>query len=259
MAAIVFRASELQLAHVTLGTLADTAADVDGFARAGVALLPRLVACELATFSACRLDSGHREVISSQRLAIGKSEIEVFDRHFFEHPLVQAHGTRRSARTERIDDLVARPLFRRSALFNEYYRPLGIEHVMAMPLHVDERLLVSFVFNRRGRGFDEHERGLLDLLRPQLAAWYRCMRQAGEPAKGDGAGLRDRLTAREAEVLTWVAAGKANRDIAAILGASVRTIEKHLEHAYEKLGVETRTAAAMRFAPRPRCKSNLES
>ncbi len=52
------------------------------------------------------------------------------------------------------------------------------------------------------------------------------------------------LTAREAEVLTWVARGKTNRDIADILGMSPRTVNKHLEHVFEKLGVETRTAAA---------------
>lgn len=55
-----------------------------------------------------------------------------------------------------------------------------------------------------------------------------------------------RLTPREHEVLGWVSAGKTNRDIAAILGASRRTVEKHLERVYVKLGVETRTAAAMR-------------
>lgn len=53
-----------------------------------------------------------------------------------------------------------------------------------------------------------------------------------------------RLTAREAEVLSWVARGKTNRDIAEILGMSPRTVNKHLEHVFEKLGVETRTAAA---------------
>jgi DNA-binding NarL/FixJ family response regulator len=55
------------------------------------------------------------------------------------------------------------------------------------------------------------------------------------------------LTRREREVLEWVAAGKKNRDIAQIVGARPRTIEKHLEHIYEKLGVEGRTAAAMRL------------
>ena len=51
------------------------------------------------------------------------------------------------------------------------------------------------------------------------------------------------LTPREAEVMVWVARGKTNRDVAEILGMSPRTVNKHLEHIYEKLGVETRTAA----------------
>jgi DNA-binding NarL/FixJ family response regulator len=52
------------------------------------------------------------------------------------------------------------------------------------------------------------------------------------------------LTLRETEVLSWLAKGKTNRDIGDILGMSPRTVNKHLEHIFEKLGVETRTAAA---------------
>jgi DNA-binding CsgD family transcriptional regulator len=52
------------------------------------------------------------------------------------------------------------------------------------------------------------------------------------------------LTHREGEVLSWVAKGKTNRDIADILGMSPRTVNKHLEHIFDKLGVETRSAAA---------------
>jgi DNA-binding CsgD family transcriptional regulator len=52
------------------------------------------------------------------------------------------------------------------------------------------------------------------------------------------------LTLRESEVLYWVAKGKTNRDIGDILGASPATVKKHLERIHEKLGVETRTAAA---------------
>jgi len=68
----------------------------------------------------------------------------------------------------------------------------------------------------------------------------------------EGAAARDedvlrqrlKLTAREAEVLLWLAHGKANRDIATILGLSPRTVDKHLEQIYGKLGVENRTTAA---------------
>lgn len=59
-----------------------------------------------------------------------------------------------------------------------------------------------------------------------------------------------RLTGREAEVLMWVARGKTNRDIGDILDISPRTVNKHLDHIYAKLGVETRTAAAALAANR---------
>ena len=51
------------------------------------------------------------------------------------------------------------------------------------------------------------------------------------------------LTPRENDVLGWLAKGKTNRDIADILGMSPRTVNKHLEHIFIKLGVETRSAA----------------
>jgi len=54
---------------------------------------------------------------------------------------------------------------------------------------------------------------------------------------------RLKLTRREAEVLLWLSRGKSNRDIAQILDVSFRTINKHLEQIYPKLGVETRTSA----------------
>jgi DNA-binding CsgD family transcriptional regulator len=52
------------------------------------------------------------------------------------------------------------------------------------------------------------------------------------------------VTEREAEVLLWIARGKSNRDIAEILDLSPRTVNKHLEQIYAKLGVENRTSAA---------------
>ena len=54
------------------------------------------------------------------------------------------------------------------------------------------------------------------------------------------------ITRREREILALVAAGKTNAEIGTILTISGRTVQKHLEHIFEKLGVETRTAAAVR-------------
>ena len=54
------------------------------------------------------------------------------------------------------------------------------------------------------------------------------------------------LSPREAQVLLWIAQGKNNEEIGVILGASRNTIKKHVLHVLEKLGVETRNAAAIR-------------
>lgn len=54
------------------------------------------------------------------------------------------------------------------------------------------------------------------------------------------------LTQRESEVLLWIARGKSNKDIGDILGLSPRTVNKHLEQVYTKLGVENRASAAIK-------------
>ncbi len=53
------------------------------------------------------------------------------------------------------------------------------------------------------------------------------------------------LSRRETEVLAWIARGKSDAETAMILGISARTVAKHLEHIFQKLGVESRMAAAV--------------
>ncbi|MDE3011207.1 MAG: response regulator transcription factor [Pseudomonadota bacterium] len=74
--------------------------------------------------------------------------------------------------------------------------------------------------------------------------WLVGVRWDGGDARTPALALRFGLTPRESEVLYWVALGKTNRDIAGILDMSPRTADKHLQHVLDKLGVETRTAAA---------------
>jgi len=68
-----------------------------------------------------------------------------------------------------------------------------------------------------------------------------------EPIGGREAGILKTalsLTVRESEVLVWISSGKSNRDISEILNISPRTVNKHLEQIFTKLGVENRAAAA---------------
>ncbi len=80
----------------------------------------------------------------------------------------------------------------------------------------------------------------------QISANEVLLRLTSVDQASDEQALRKRLnlTAREAEVLLWISRGKTNRDIADILGLSPRTVNKHLEQIYAKIGVENRAAAA---------------
>jgi DNA-binding CsgD family transcriptional regulator len=71
------------------------------------------------------------------------------------------------------------------------------------------------------------------------------MQEVSDESVIEAIALSFKLTRKEAEVLYWVVKGKINRDIGDILGSSPMTVKKHLEHVFAKLGVETRTAAAM--------------
>jgi DNA-binding NarL/FixJ family response regulator len=80
----------------------------------------------------------------------------------------------------------------------------------------------------------------------QIGVDENLLRVLEGDAGNDQTVLKARLmvTDREAEVLLWIARGKSNRDIAEILSLSPRTVNKHLEQIYTKLGVENRTSAA---------------
>lgn len=366
----LLRARELTSCLEFLGRLAASANTWTRFAEAAVNGLPDLVASEITTLSVCDLRSGKRRVFGSAGSLLGDDEKASFDRHFNQHPLVQYHAYQRGRGVRRISDSVPQSRFVNSALYDEYYRRIGIDHAVAVPIRVDDQVLVSLVLNRCRRDFSDRDCALLEAVRIPLAQMYgqalamtqaqaalaamgqileqqgsAWMRVSGRPrmlhAAGEQslawiaeqtghlprigqplpAGLEHRieeaaaeacagrplcpaaaptgsgpqpvgpglvitlqplaaasdtragdtgagdmliwlrrspgpqapscfasllLTGREREVMVWLAAGKTNRDIAALLGCSHRTVQKHLEHIYPKLGVETRTAAVMR-------------
>lgn len=82
----------------------------------------------------------------------------------------------------------------------------------------------------------------------QISANEVLLRLVSVDQAADERTLRSKLdlTAREAEVLLWVSRGKTNRDMADILCLSPRTINKHLEQIFAKIGVENRASAAVR-------------
>lgn len=99
--------------------------------------------------------------------------------------------------------------FRRASMQADHYRRAGLEHAVA------------------------------------VALLYRLTCRAEAPA-APAASPPAGLTPREGDVMHWLSRGKTDAEIAALLQISPRTVHKHLEHVYVKLGVETRTAAVMR-------------
>ena len=89
---------------------------------------------------------------------------------------------------------------------------------------------------------------LLRAITARLARREEHAAGAGAPNFQSALPLEEKLslTPREAEVLLWVAQGKSNGDIATIISATEGTVKKHLEHIFEKLGVENRATAALR-------------
>ena len=79
---------------------------------------------------------------------------------------------------------------------------------------------------------------------PQTKTKHRAKRRTKLPSAKNPLGSLG-LTARETEVLTWIAQGKTNHEIGVILSASTGTICKHVEHILCKLDVKNRTAAAV--------------
>lgn len=239
-----------------LARLETESGDLECFARASVAALGAFVASELATLSVCDLVTGHRQVVGLPGLRLSEDDIACFDRHFFEHPLVRYHGIDGGHATHRISDALSARDFRRTGLYADYYLRVGLDHAIAVPLFVDGRTLVSIVLNRRGLDFSERDRERLELLRPHLAFLYRQACAATPPSRVPAAAvplapaepepMPSGLTVREGEVMHWLSRGKTDSEIAALLAISPRTVHKHLEHIYVKLGVETRTAAVMR-------------
>lgn len=115
----------------------------------------------------------------------------------------------------------------RSAPVRAWLRTLAGQPVSHVPGFEDEGTLFQFM------GRSEDGRLILRI------SGGRAMDRSQQLAE------RFALTAREAEVLLWLTQGKTNRDIADILTLSARTVNKHLEQVFQKMGVDNRTAAAI--------------
>ncbi|MCI0347724.1 MAG: LuxR C-terminal-related transcriptional regulator [Chloroflexi bacterium] len=153
----------------------------------------------------------------------------------------------------RLSDVMGQRRYRQTSVYQDYFAVDLVEHLLDVGLPAASGWQRSFLFCRqRGDGeFSERDRLVLDVLRPHfsnLEAEAALRRRLAEVLKVADDGPEQAryagLTAREREVVTLVAEGKTNAQIAADLWVAPGTVKKHLENVYAKLGVGRRAAAA---------------
>jgi DNA-binding CsgD family transcriptional regulator len=186
---------------------------------------------------------------------IGPTERDLFARYAHENPLVERYARTHDGRVRRFSDVTTSERLHALNIYTEFYKPLGIEYQLAFTLpHRPERIL-GVALSRSSHDFTDAECALLERARPFLIQSYRnailCSElQATHPTSATARGPDlDRLitlglTNRQAQVLRLVATGAAEHEIAAHLNISYRTVQKHLEHCYRRLGVNSRSQAA---------------
>jgi DNA-binding CsgD family transcriptional regulator len=154
-------------------------------------------------------------------------------------------------RPVRISDFFDRRQYQRLAIYGELLRLLEVDHQVAFSLPMGRTRLLCVAVDRQGRDFTEADLDRLDALRrPLLANAIRIGQLHARVVIEDGSGPVA-LTRRESDVLSLVTGGLANDQIGRRLGISARTVNKHLEHIYAKIGVRNRTEATARWLSAP--------
>jgi DNA-binding CsgD family transcriptional regulator len=168
------------------------------------------------------------------------------EKHAQDFPLTRHTRPDGDGRPIRRSDLQSMRSFRSSGMYADVMRKIGIDEMLAMALKPGN-LHVCISLNRTGPDFTPTAVDLLTQLQPLLTR--RVARLAAsrvdQLAVGGWGDWPDRagLTTRQQQVLRLVTAGLTDAAIGHRLGCSPRTVDKHLEHIYRRLGVSCRSAA----------------
>ncbi|MCZ2860736.1 helix-turn-helix transcriptional regulator [Blastococcus sp. VKM Ac-2987] len=163
------------------------------------------------------------------------------------HPLIRWYSVTGSCEAQilgRVPREVASA--RMAADWSAFARPFGITHQLALPLRLGDGAQ-AYVVSRPDDDYHDADAELADLVRPALAALVCQQDLMGGVPNWQIERVRDtRLTEREYAVLRLLGAGLTAQSIARRLHTSPRTVHKHLEHLYRKLGVRDRLVAVQR-------------
>ena len=211
-------------------------ASAAGFVNAVLEGLKRLIPCELVSYNEFHAASRTIRTTALPASVLPPKRTAPVTRPYRDHPLLLHQLLTGDGQPRRITDIGSMRVFRGTALFSEAYRPARLRWETAMTLPAPAGTVRCVALDRDGRDFSDRDLQILRLVRPYL---FEVQRELDAIS-----GVRS-LNPRERDVLALVGHGKTNREIAAALGISPRTVQKHLEHVYDKLGVRRRAGAAM--------------
>ena len=150
----------------------------------------------------------------------------------------------------RLSDFITMRQLRRLDLYHEIFQQLYIRHQIGIPIQ-SPLVLGGLTINRDRRDYRAEDLALAAVLAPQIATAFevdllfrKLAKSSQLKAPPDYTHLRHLgLSRREAEIMIWIIEAKRDREIAIILGISVRTVQQHVRAILEKLHVENRLAA----------------
>ena len=223
----------------------------DGFAELVLPGLDRVVGSDVLTYNEVGPAAGQVHYTDYPAGTLAPATQKIFAAHVHEHPVINYYRATGSGQAMKISDFLSQRQFHRLGLYAEFFRPIPVEHQIAISMLGPGGDVIGIALNRGRSDFTDTERAVLGLLRGPLMTGLlraRNRQQAHSALSTTRPDSLATLTDREIQVLELVALGRTNAAIAHTLGVSPRTVAKHLEHIYRKLGVASRAAAAARSA-----------
>lgn len=218
--------------------------------------LSGLVGCDLSTYCELGPDAGKLAYIDYPSGVLASISLTGFLAHAGEHPIIAYQFATGDPAPVKISDFLSRQDLHRLGLYADYLRYVSIEHQIAFGLPAPDGQVVGISLCRPRRDFTETDRQVLSALTAPLRRatqrwddWRRAKASLALVTQGPaGAAGPALLTDREIQVLELAAMGSTNQAIARKMGVSPRTVAKHLQNIYRKLGVSGRAAAVYRTA-----------
>ncbi|WP_410673651.1 response regulator transcription factor [Amycolatopsis sp. cmx-4-68] len=214
----------------------------------GLAELGRLVGCDVVSCTSTEHTTRRLTGTVTDHPEQNLLRHPEFRAQAHQHPGFAAYrsGALRLGTSAALSDLADRRTLRGLPLYTDFYRPRGTVDQLLCVVQVDHRHGRVLTLSRSRPGFAARDRELVDLLAPHLAQAFA--REEQPPVGAAPRVATELLTAREREVAGLVARAATDREIARRLGISPRTVQKHLQQSYRKLGLTSRAELMVHLA-----------